>query len=122
MTYLRSYAAVLISTGPWRLALAVGLMVVGSLSEGVGIAVLIAVLSAAGLEVGGQGAVADLARDLAPAAIGGPVHRAEDRDRAIEDGARHALEDDVRKMMLASESRIIPEPASVVPLTSRKKG
>ena len=61
MTYLRSYAAVLVSTGPWRLALAVGLMVVGSLSEGVGIAVLIAVLSAAGLEVGGQGAVADLA-------------------------------------------------------------
>jgi ATP-binding cassette subfamily C protein len=67
MRQLRLYLGYLSGVGRLRLAGAVGLIVICSLSEGLGLAVLIAVLQVVGLDIGTRGAMNDVAAAITAA-------------------------------------------------------
>ncbi len=64
---LRPYLTVLVQTAGWRVAAALGLMVLYSLTEGVGIALLLPTLQAAGLDLTHQGDAGRYAKTIARA-------------------------------------------------------
>jgi ATP-binding cassette, subfamily C, bacterial len=71
---LHAYFHALFEIGRLRIAGAIGLMVVFSLSEGVGIALLLPILQVSGLDLGAQGAVGRYASALASAFEAAGLH------------------------------------------------